>query len=47
MTNAFQLDVFLSNSARAKMVGRDFAARLNNDGLLMCLDEEKIQLDCK
>jgi hypothetical protein len=42
MANEFQFDVFLSHSAKDKAVVRDVAARLQQDGVRVWLDEEQI-----
>jgi hypothetical protein len=42
MVNEFQFDVFLSHSAKDKAVVRELAARLQQDGVRVWLDEEQL-----
>jgi hypothetical protein len=43
MPDQFQFDVFLSHSAKDKAMVRDVAARLQQDGVRVWLDEEQIK----
>jgi hypothetical protein len=43
MANEFQFDVFLSHSSKDKTVVRELAARLQQDGVRVWLDEEQIK----
>lgn len=43
MADEFQFDVFLSHSAKDKPVVRELAARLQQDGVRVWLDEVQIK----
>jgi hypothetical protein len=43
MAEEFQFDVFLSHSAKDNAVVRDVAARLQQDGVRVWLDDEQIK----